>query len=88
MRLLPQLLMEHSGRVSNINYQTNIVITPVFLHTSTCQCRTPVKVTVVANSQAASLQVVTAVVSMSLVLFSGCVPGPRICVHSKESSGT
>ena len=24
---------------------------------------------------------------MSLILFAGCVPGPRICVHSKESSG-
>ena len=34
-----------------------IVITTVFLHTSTCQYFLPIKVTVVGNSQTTSLQV-------------------------------
>ena len=48
-----------------------VVITTVYLHTSTCQCPTLIKVMVVGNSQTTctSLQVVTTVVSRRVLSY-------------------
>ena len=51
-----------SGNISTCRMPA-VVITTVFLHTSTCQYFLPIKFTVVGNSQTASLQVGTTVVS-------------------------
>ena len=69
--LLPVSPAPYSRMMSDITPSGNIsacrmpaiVITTVFLHTSTCQYFLPIKVTVVGNSQTASLQVGTTAVS-------------------------
>ena len=56
-----------------------ILIATVYLHTSTSQCLTHIKVTVVGNSQTASLQVVRQLqLADESILLAGCVPGPGI----------
>ena len=69
-----------SGNISACRMPA-ILITTVYLHTSTCQCLTLIKVTVVGNSQTASLQVVR-----QLQLADESYPTCRLCVRTWHCS--